>query len=61
MNQLMMEHNTVQSIRTRSLAFYGYVSYLQLGDNNIRYIEPSAFGGKNLATFDFSFHYYYNS
>ena len=46
LNQLMMENNSIRSIRTRSLAFFGYVSYLNLGNNNIRDIEPSAFGGE---------------
>lgn len=43
-SQLMMENNKIDLIGTRSLAFYGEVSYLHLGNNNIRYIEPSAFG-----------------
>lgn len=45
LNQLMMEHNNIDLITTRTLAFYSYVSYLHLGSNGIRSIEPSSFGG----------------
>ncbi|XP_057375601.2 slit homolog 3 protein-like [Daphnia carinata] len=44
LSQLMMANNKIDLIVTRSLAFYGDVSYLHLGNNNIRTIEPSAFG-----------------
>jgi Leucine-rich repeat (LRR) protein len=45
LNQLMMENNNIDLIITRSLSFYNDVSYLHLGNNDIRSIEPSAFGG----------------
>lgn len=45
-SQLMMENNAIDLVGTRSLSFYGDVSYLHLGNNNIGYIEPSAFGGE---------------
>lgn len=41
---LMMERNAISSISTRSLGLLGPMSYLQLGDNAITTIEPSAFG-----------------
>ena len=45
LNQLMMENNIIDLITTRSLSFFNDVSYLHLGSNAIRSIEPSAFGG----------------
>lgn len=47
LNQLMMEHNKIDLVGTRSLAFFGPLSYLQLANNGITTIEPSAFGGMN--------------
>lgn len=53
LNQLMMENNNIYLITTRSLSFYNDVSYLHLGNNSIRSIEPSAFGGLSINFFFF--------